>query len=103
LDAIEDIHALEARYARYADHKRRADLADLFTEDDRVRPLDVEGNAMANMADRKDIATQLASRTSRDVQPIDPAAHGGDPADAFDVTVRHCQASRSPRRQVGPT
>jgi hypothetical protein len=70
LDAIEDIRALEARYARYADRKRWADLADLFTEDGWFRPLDVEGNAIANMAGRKDIATQLASRTSGDVQPI---------------------------------
>jgi SnoaL-like domain len=70
LDAIEDIRGLEARYARYADEKRWGDLGRLFTEDGWFRPLDVEGNEIANMAGREDIATRLGSRTSGDVQPI---------------------------------
>jgi len=70
LDAIEDIRALEARYARYADHKRWKDLAGLFTEDGWFRPLDAEGNEIAHMAGREDIATQLGARNSGDVQPI---------------------------------
>ena len=70
LDAIEDIRGLEARYARYADQKRWTDLAGLFTEDGWFRPQDAEGNEIANMAGRADIAAQLGSRTSGDVQPI---------------------------------
>ena len=70
LDAIEDIRALEARYARYADHKRWADLAALFTEDGWFRPQDAAGHEVANMAGRADIAAQLGARNSGDVQPI---------------------------------
>src|SRR6185437_11619480 len=70
LDAIEDIRALEARYARYADHKRWKDLAGLFTEDGWFRTRDAEGNEIAHMAGREDIATQLGARNSGDVQPI---------------------------------
>jgi hypothetical protein len=33
LIAIEEVRQLNARYARYADAKRWADLADLFTPD----------------------------------------------------------------------
>ena len=70
LNAIEDIRQLEARYARYADEKRWADLAGLFTADGLFRPLDVAGNEVSRMSGREDIAAQLGSRTSGDVQPI---------------------------------
>jgi hypothetical protein len=70
LNAIEDIRQLEARYARYADEKRWADLAGLFTADAVFRPLDVAGNEVARMSGRDDIAAQLGSRNSGDVQPI---------------------------------
>jgi SnoaL-like domain len=70
LNAIEDIRQLEARYARYADEKRWADLAGLFTADAVFRPLDVAGNEVARMNGRADIAAQLGSRNSGDVQPI---------------------------------
>ena len=70
LNAIEDIRQLEARYARYADEKRWADLAGLFTADAVFRPLDVAGNEVARMSGREDIAAQLGSRNSGDVQPI---------------------------------
>ncbi len=70
LNAIEDIRRLEARYARYADQRRWDDLAGLFTEDGWFRPLDVEGNEIANMAGRRDIATQLGSRNSGDVRLV---------------------------------
>ena len=70
LNAIEDIRQLEARYARYADEKRWADLAGLFTADGLFRPLDVAGNEISRMSGREDIAAQLGSRNSGDVQPI---------------------------------
>ena len=70
LNAIEDIRQLEARYARYADARRWADLAGLFTEDGWFRPLDPAGKEIANMTGRADIAGQLGSRNSGDVQPI---------------------------------
>ncbi len=70
LNAIEDIRRLEARYARYADDKRWADLAGLFTEDGSFRSLDVDGNPVVDMVGRADIAAQLGARNSGDVQPI---------------------------------
>ena len=70
LTAIEEIRALEARYARYADERRWEDLAGLFTEDGWFRPQDVAGTVIANMTGRDDIAASLGSRNSGDVQPI---------------------------------
>lgn len=70
LNAIEEIRNLEARYARYADEKRWADLASLFTEDGWFQPLDVEGHEIAFMNGRTAIAEELGSRNSGEVQPI---------------------------------
>lgn len=70
LMATEDIRRVEARYARYADHKRWKDLAGLFAEDGWFRSIDVEGNEIVNKTGRDDIAKSLGSRNSRDVQPI---------------------------------
>jgi hypothetical protein len=70
LNAIEDIRRLEARYARYADEKRWQDLAGLFVEDGWFRSLDVDGDEIVNMVGRSDIAGQLGSRNSGDVQPL---------------------------------
>jgi hypothetical protein len=70
LKATEDIRRVEARYARYADHKRWKDLAGLFAENGWFRSIDVEGNEILNMAGRDNIAESLGSRNSGDVQPI---------------------------------
>jgi hypothetical protein len=70
LTALEEIRRLEARYARYADHKRWSDLAGLFAEDGWFRPLDADGNEIFTMAGRTEIAEQLTARNSGDVQPI---------------------------------
>lgn len=70
LNAIEDIRRLEARYARYADEKRWQDLAGLFTEDGWFRSLDVDGKEIVSMTGPADIAEQLGSRNSGDVQPL---------------------------------
>jgi hypothetical protein len=43
LKAVEEIRRVEARYARYADEKRWADLAGLFTVDGTFTPLDASG------------------------------------------------------------
>ncbi|MEV0891562.1 nuclear transport factor 2 family protein [Promicromonospora sp. NPDC050262] len=70
LNAIEDIRRLEARYARYADEKRWQDLAGLFAEDGWFRSLDVDGKEIVSMTGPADIAEQLGSRNSGDVQPL---------------------------------
>ncbi|ONI74049.1 hypothetical protein BWI15_11790 [Kribbella sp. ALI-6-A] len=70
LTAIEDIRNLEARYARYADHRRWTDLAALFTADGWFRPMDAEGNEVIMMNGRAAIAELLSARNSGDVQPI---------------------------------
>ncbi|WP_036970581.1 nuclear transport factor 2 family protein [Promicromonospora kroppenstedtii] len=70
LNAIEDIRRVEARYARYADHKRWADLAGLFTDDGWFRSLDVDGNEIVHMEGPADIAEQLGAHNSGDVQPL---------------------------------
>src|SRR5260370_33381628 len=60
LDAIEDIRELEARYA---DETRWEDLAGLFTEDGWFRPFDPDGNELAHMVGRADIATRWVHGT----------------------------------------
>ena len=56
LKAVEEIRQVEARYARYADEKRWADLAGLFTVDGTFTPLDVGGQPLAVMSGRQEIA-----------------------------------------------
>lgn len=70
LKAIEDIRHLEARYARYADEKRWADLADLFVEEGTFVSLDVEGNVLVEMMSRAGIAARLGAANSGDVTPL---------------------------------
>lgn len=70
LKAIEGIRHLEARYARYADEKRWADLADLFVEDGTFASLDVEGNVLVEMMNRADIAVKLGASNAGDVTPL---------------------------------
>jgi hypothetical protein len=70
LKAVEEIRRLEARYARYADEKRWADLAGLFTVDGTFTPLDTEGNALAVMSGRQGIVDNLTAVMSGDVSPI---------------------------------
>jgi hypothetical protein len=70
LAAMEEIRRLEARYAYYADHKQWEDLAGLFTPDGWFRPLDAAGNQLSYMSGPADIAAQLRSRMTGDVQPI---------------------------------
>jgi hypothetical protein len=70
LTAIEEIRRLEARYARYADHRRWHDLAALFTEDGWFRPMDADGNEVVLMDGRAAIAELLSTRNSGDIQLI---------------------------------
>lgn len=64
LKAVEEIRQVEARYARYADEKRWADLARLFTIDGTFTPLDASGKPLAVMSGRQQIADSLAAATA---------------------------------------
>jgi hypothetical protein len=64
LKAVEEIRQLEARYARYADEKRWADLAGLFTADGTFTPLDADGKPLAVMSGRQEIADSLTAVTA---------------------------------------
>ena len=64
LKAVEEIRQVEARYARYADEKRWADLAGLFTVDGTFTPLDVGGQPLALMSGRQEIADSLTAVTA---------------------------------------
>jgi hypothetical protein len=70
LTAIEEIRRLEARYARYADEKRWADLAGLFTVEGTFTPQDADGKPLMVMSGRQDIADTLARVNAGDVTPI---------------------------------
>jgi hypothetical protein len=70
LKAVEEIRRLEARYARYADEKRWADLAGLFTVDGTFTPQDADGNPLAVMSGRQDIVDSLTAAMTGDVTPI---------------------------------
>jgi hypothetical protein len=70
LKAVEEIRRLEARYARYADEKRWADLAGLFTVDGTFTPEDADGNPLAVMSGRQDIVDSLTAAMTGDVTPI---------------------------------
>jgi hypothetical protein len=70
LKAVEEIRQLEARYARYADEKRWADLAGLFTVDGTFTPQDADGKPLAVMSGRQEIADSLTAVTAGDVTPI---------------------------------
>jgi hypothetical protein len=70
LKALEEIRRLEARYARYADEKRWADLAALFTADGTFTPQDADGNPLAVMSGRQDIVDRMTAVMSGDVTPI---------------------------------
>jgi hypothetical protein len=56
LVAIDAIRDLMARYARFADNKQWEDLADTFLPGGTFTPYDVEGNPLAEMRGRADIA-----------------------------------------------
>jgi hypothetical protein len=77
LKAVEEIRQLEARYARYADEKRWADLAGLFTVDGTFTPQDAGGKPIAVMSGRQEIADSLTAVTAG-VTPDPHAAHVGD-------------------------
>jgi hypothetical protein len=70
LQATEQIRLLEARYARFADEKRWADLARLFTPDGSFTSQNVDGENLAAMAGRHEIADHLSAVTAGDVTPI---------------------------------
>ena len=70
LKAVEEIRRLEARYARYADEKRWADLAGLFTVDGTFTPQDADGSPITEMSGRQDIADSLTAAMAGDVTPI---------------------------------
>jgi hypothetical protein len=70
LKAVEEIRRLEARYARYADEKRWADLAGLFTEYGTFTPQDADGKPVAVMSGRQDIVDTMTAAMSGDVSPI---------------------------------
>jgi hypothetical protein len=70
LMAVEEIRRLEARYARYADEKRWADLAGLFTVDGTFTPQDADGKPLAIMSGREEIRDSLAAAMAGDVTPI---------------------------------
>jgi hypothetical protein len=69
LKAVEEIRQVEARYARYADEKRWADLAGLFTVDGTFTSLDAGGKPLTVMSGRKEIADSLTAVTAG-VTPI---------------------------------
>ena len=64
LKAVEEIRQVEARYARYADEKRWADLAGLFTADGTFTSLDAGGKPLAVMSGRQQITDSLAAATA---------------------------------------
>ena len=68
--AIEQLRQLEARYARYADEKRWTDLAGLFSSDGTFVSNDVDGNPIAVMNGRQQIADSLRAVSAGDVSPI---------------------------------
>jgi hypothetical protein len=70
LRAVEEIRRLEARYARYADEKRWADLAGLFTVDGTFTPQDADGKPLAIMSGRQEIRDSLTAAMTGDVTPI---------------------------------
>jgi hypothetical protein len=70
LKAVEEVRRLEARYARYADEKRWADLAGLFTIDGTFTPLDADGKPLAVMSGRQDILDTMTAAMSADASPI---------------------------------
>jgi hypothetical protein len=70
LKAVEEIRRLEARYARYADEKRWADLAGLFTVDGTFTPQDADGKPLAVMSGRQHIVDSLTAAMTGDVTPI---------------------------------
>jgi hypothetical protein len=70
LKAVEAIRRLEARYARYADEKRWADLAGLFTVDGTFTPQDAAGKPLAVMSGRQEIVDSLTAAMSGDATPI---------------------------------
>lgn len=70
LRAVEEIRRLEARYARYADEKRWADLAGLFSVDGTFTPQDADGKPLAIMSGRQEIRDSLAAAMAGDVTPI---------------------------------
>ena len=70
LKAVDEIRQVEARYARFADEKRWADLAGLFTVDGTFTPQDAGGKPLAVMSGRLEIADTLTAVTAGDVTPI---------------------------------
>jgi hypothetical protein len=70
LIAIEEIRQLNARYARYADAKRWADLADLFTPDGSFTSYAVDGSVVVEMSGRQAIDETLTKANKGDVVPI---------------------------------
>ena len=70
LKAVEEIRRLEARYARYADEKRWADLAGLFTVDGTFTSQDADGKPLAVMSGRQDIVDSMTAAMAGDVSPI---------------------------------
>ena len=70
LKAVEEIRRLEARYARYADEKRWADLAGLFTVDGTFTPQDADGKPLAVMSGRQEIVDSMTAVMNGDVSPI---------------------------------
>jgi hypothetical protein len=68
--ATEQIRLLEARYARFADEKRWADLAGLFMPDGTFTSQNVNGENLAAMAGRQEITDNLSGVTAGDVNAI---------------------------------
>jgi SnoaL-like domain len=64
------VRQLEAHYARYADEKRWADLAGLFTVDGTFTPQDADGKPLAVMSGRQEIADSLTAVNAGDVTPV---------------------------------
>jgi hypothetical protein len=70
LKAVEEIRQVEARFARYADEKRWADLAGLFTVDGTFTPQDADGKPLAVMSGRQEIADSLTALNTGDATSI---------------------------------
>jgi hypothetical protein len=70
LRELEQIRTVEARYARYADEKRSAAVAGLFTPDGTFTSHNVDGSIVADMSGRREIGDRLATMMAGDVTLI---------------------------------
>ncbi|WP_179220520.1 nuclear transport factor 2 family protein [Rhodococcus sp. NCIMB 12038] len=68
--AIEELRQLEARYARLADKHDWTALANLFTPEGILAPLDEFGTEIFRASGRLEIAATLGARNGKDVRTV---------------------------------